>query len=65
MVLNCFYHRKFFNLTKQFSGLNPETNFVFMFAEADETRFVIQEDDSITMYQITMPEEEDVPNTGI
>ena len=30
-----------------------------MFAEADETRFIIQEEDSISMYEMAMVEEED------
>ena len=30
-----------------------------MFAEADETRFIIQEEDSITMYEMAMVEKED------
>jgi hypothetical protein len=59
ILLNCFFERTFFNLSKNFSSLNENTNFVFLFAEADETRFAIQEENSIILYEITMPEDED------
>ena len=58
ILLNCFYQRKFFNMTTKLEGLTDETNFVFLFAEADETRFIIQDANSIVMYEIIMPEEE-------
>jgi len=41
IILNCFYHRKFYDISKLFPTLNKESNFVFLFAEADETRFVM------------------------
>lgn len=47
------------------SILTESTNFVFLFAEADETRFLIQSSDSIVMYEITipeLPEEEENPD---
>ena len=43
ILLNCFYQRKFFDLSKKINGvlLDEDTNFVFLFAEGDETRFII------------------------
>jgi hypothetical protein len=58
ILLNCFYQRKFYNISKHFNGLNRNTNFVFIFAEAEETRFAIQEEGSIYMYEIRMKEKE-------
>ena len=37
-------------------ALSEETNFVFFFAEADETRFLIQENDQLSIYTIQAKE---------
>jgi hypothetical protein len=55
--LYCFYQRHLFDLSSKVEGLNENTNFVFLFAEADETRFIIQEEDVIFMYEIDVPDE--------
>ena len=36
--------------------LTENTNFVFFFAEADETRFIIQESDQISIFTIEAKE---------
>jgi helix-turn-helix protein len=58
ILLNVFYQRKFYNISHFFEGLNRDTNFVFLFAEADETRFAIEEQNTIHMFEITMQEKE-------
>lgn len=58
ILLNVFYQRKFYNISHSFEGLNSDTNFVFLFAEADETRFAIEEKNTIHLFEIIMEEKE-------
>lgn len=41
ILLYCFYRRRMIDISSMIDGLNRNTNFVFLFAESDDTRFII------------------------